>query len=146
MPAGRPSKYDPSILTQIEEYLSLTGRENTLLPTIEGLAEHLRLDTDTLVDWSSKKDGDGNLKYPEFSVAIKRLKNKQKAQLMNDGMYGGKEINSSMAIFLLKANHGLIETERKMLVGADGNNLVIEIVEDTTLKDANEDSAGDQEL
>jgi len=28
---------------------------------------------------------------------------------MNDGLYGGKEVNSTMAIFLLKANHGLIE-------------------------------------
>ena len=26
---------------------------------------------------------------------------------MNDGMYGGKEVNAAMAIFLLKANHGL---------------------------------------
>jgi hypothetical protein len=38
-------------------------------------------------------------------------------------MYGGKEVNSTMAIFLLKANHGMIETEKKMLVGENGESL-----------------------
>lgn len=28
---------------------------------------------------------------------------------MDDGMYGGKEVNAGMAIFLLKANHGMKE-------------------------------------
>jgi hypothetical protein len=26
---------------------------------------------------------------------------------MDDGMYGGKEVNAGMAVFLLKANHGM---------------------------------------
>ena len=31
-------------------------------------------------------------------------------KLINDGLYGGKEVNSIMAIFLLKANHGMIDS------------------------------------
>ena len=30
---------------------------------------------------------------------------------MSDGMYGGREINQAMAIFLLKCNHGMKESE-----------------------------------
>jgi len=45
----------------------------------------------------------------EFSVYIKILADKQKNQLMNDGLYGGKEVNSTMAIFLLKVIHGFNE-------------------------------------
>lgn len=97
---GRPTKYDPTImLPKIEEYLSTTGREQTGLPTIEGLALYLDINPDTIVEWGKK--------YPEFSATIKKLVAKQKQQLMDDGMYGGKEVNAAMAIFLLKANHGL---------------------------------------
>lgn len=97
---GRPTKYNPAIMVpQIEEYLASCGRENTELPTIEGLADALNINTDTLYEWTDR--------YPEFSDAIKKILSKQKNQLMNDGMYGGKEVNAAMAIFLLKANHGL---------------------------------------
>lgn len=96
---GRPTKYTPDIFPLIEEYLSTTGREQTELPTVEGLADKLNVNVDTLYEWRER--------YPQFSEAIKKILNRQKQQLMNDGMYGGKEVNSAMAIFLLKANHGL---------------------------------------
>lgn len=96
---GRPTKYSPAVFGQIDEYLSSCGREQTSLPTIEGLSLHLGVNTDTIVEWGKR--------YPDFSATIKKLVDKQKQQLMNDGMYGGKEVNAAMAIFLLKANHGL---------------------------------------
>lgn len=97
---GRPTKYIPDIIyPQVEEYFEQCGREQTTLPTIEGLALYLNVNTDTLGEWSKQ--------HPEFSVTIKKIFEKQKEQLMNDGMYGGKEVNAAMAIFLLKANHGL---------------------------------------
>ena len=97
---GRPTKYIPeTIFPKVEEYIASCGREQTALPTLEGLALALNVNTDTINEWSKE--------YPEFSVSLKRIVNKQKEQLMNDGMYGGKEVNAAMAIFLLKANHGL---------------------------------------
>ena len=42
---------------------------------------------------------------------------KQKQQLIDDGLYGGKKVNAAMAIFLLKANHGM----------SDGNNIQVNI-------------------
>jgi len=97
---GRPTLYDPQITIQkIEEYLQTTGREQTELPSIEGLAIYLNVNPDTIYEW--------NKKHFEFSEYLKKLAAKQKKQLMDDGMYGGKEVNAAMAIFLLKAIHGM---------------------------------------
>lgn len=97
-PPWRPTKYLPEIIyPKIEEYITSCSREQTELPTIEGLALSLEVNVDTLYEWSKK--------YPDFSEAIKKILAKQKTQLMNDGMYGGKEVNPAMAIFLLKCNH-----------------------------------------
>jgi len=90
------------------------------LPTIEGLAIHLNVTSDTIRQWAKK--------YKEFSLTIKGIADKQKEQLMNDGMYGGKEINQAMAIFLLKVNHGmkeppttLVQVNVKPLLGGISN-------------------------
>jgi hypothetical protein len=97
-PPWRPTKYLPEIIfPKIEEYISSCGREQTELPTIEGLADHLGVTSETIREWANK--------YPDFSSTIKKITDKQKIQLMNDGMYGGKEVNAAMAIFLLKCNH-----------------------------------------
>lgn len=116
-PVGRPTKYDPSFIQIAKEYIDSCGREATELPTIEGLALKLGLDDERIGEYAKQ--------YPEFHATIKELKFKQKNQLINDGMYGGKEVNSTMAIFLLKANHGLIETDRHELTGANGQPITI---------------------
>ena len=97
---GRPTKYLPDIIyPKIEEYISSCGREQTSLPTVEGLALHLNVNPDTLFEWAKK--------YPEFSESIKKILSLQKKQLIDDGMYGGKDVNAAMAIFLLKVNQQL---------------------------------------
>jgi hypothetical protein len=97
---GAPSKYNPvTIYPKIDEYLAQCGKEQTELPSVEGLSLYLDVNPDTVYEWAKK--------YPDFSEYLKKLSAKQKNQLMNDGMYGGKEVNASMAIFLLKAIHGL---------------------------------------
>lgn len=118
--AGRPTDYNQTLVEEVKKYLKSTGRQQTELPTMEGLAGYFEVNTDTLVEWAKL--------YPAFSAAIKELKEKQKEQLMNDGLYGGKEVNSTMAIFLLKVNHGMIETEKKMMVGANGESLAINVL------------------
>jgi hypothetical protein len=120
MPAGRPSDYRPEYVQKAKDYIASCGREATELPTMEGLSHILGADDTTVQAWSEAKNPDGTLKNPEFLAALKDLKQSQKTQLMNDGLYGGKDVNSTMAIFLLKVNHGMIETERKMLVGEKG--------------------------
>jgi len=98
---GRPTKYSPEVFPKIEEYISSCGREQTSLPTIEGLALYLGITKETVYQWDKE--------YPDFSDAVKKILMIQKKQLIDDGMYGGKEVNATMAIFLLKVNHNMRE-------------------------------------
>ena len=110
---GRPTDYDPQFdyISAANEYLSTCGREQTKLPKIEEFCDQIGIDDDTAVEWQKK--------YPasNFSAAIKRIRQLQKNELIDDGLFGGKEVNPGMAIFLLKANHGMIETEKRILAG-----------------------------
>lgn len=115
-PVGRPTKYDPFYIGLIDEYISTTGKEQMTLPKREGYAKYAHINLDTIVEWEKI--------HPDFSVAINRLDQAQKEQLMDDGLYGGKEVNSTMAIFLLKVNHGMIETEKRILAGDPEHPLV----------------------
>lgn len=122
-PGGRPTKYIPeTIYPKIEEYITSCGKEQTSLPTVEGLAIALDVNPDTLFTWAKL--------YPEFSESIKKILALQKKQLMDDGMYGGKEVNAGMAIFLLKANHGMKDTpdvqfNQQINVGDDKSNTIV---------------------
>ena len=57
---GRPTKYDPSLLPQIEKICATYGS------TIEQLAEFLGVNVDSIYEWQNK--------YPEFSEAIRNGK------------------------------------------------------------------------
>ena len=99
MRTGRPTLYNESILAKTNEYLNIACPENMSIPTIEGLSLALGVDDDTIVEWAKK--------YPVFSAATKRVMVTQKVHLINTGMFGGKEVNAAMAIFLLKNNHNM---------------------------------------
>lgn len=120
MTAGRPTKYKTEFVNQVFDYLQTVGRQAMELPTRYGFSQYIGVNDDTLVEWEKL--------YPDFSAALKRIDNAQREQLMNDGMYGGKEVNSTMAIFLLKANHGMIETQRTEITGKDGEDLKVNLV------------------
>lgn len=116
-PFGRPTKYNDLTVSKSWDYIESCGRESTELPTIEGLANYLDITKETVYEWAKK--------YDDFSYALKKIHDKQKTQLINDGMYGGKEVNAAMAIFLLKANHGMIETSRVEHTGENGEPIKI---------------------
>lgn len=106
---GRPSKYDPSFNDELDKYLATTGKEQTSLPTIQGFALWLGVDSDTLGNWANTKDEKGELIYPDFFGTLKRLKEIQAQQLIDDGIYGGKEVNATIVKLLLQNNHGMKE-------------------------------------
>lgn len=118
----KPTTYKPEYCDEVEKYMKHTGRENQELPTVEGFARHLGLWRSTLYDWE-------NL-YPDFKQALDVLRSAQKEQLMNDGLYGGKEVNSTMAIFLLKVNHDMIE-KTAMDITSAGKGIAPMVVLDT---------------
>lgn len=108
-------KYSDDIIEKTRSYVDSCSVEQMALPTIEGLALLLGVDDDTLNDWAKKHD--------DFAAELTRLKMSQKVELINGGAFGGKEVNPSMFIFLLKANHNMIETERKLVGNPDGSKL-----------------------
>ncbi len=98
---GRPTKYNPSFIDEVDEYLKTTGRVFTELPTLQGFALRISVSCDSLERWSKE--------YPMFCGALEKLRNKQAEQLINDGIYGGKEVNATIIKLLLQNNHGMKE-------------------------------------
>lgn len=98
---GQPTKYSPDVIGKVDIYLSMCGREQTQLPTLEGFAISLNVDTETIGNWGDK--------FPEFLGALRKITQYQKQQLINDGIYGGKEVNSTIVKLLLQNNHGMRE-------------------------------------
>lgn len=100
MPRGRSTKYDVKALNEAESYVEKCHDSNTI-PYIEELALLLSVDDDTLVEWAKQHD--------EFSATLKRLKMLQKLYLKQGALE--KRLQPHIAVFLLKANHGLNEKE-----------------------------------
>ena len=97
---GRPTKYDEAMCRELDKYLATTGKLKKNLPTLFGFALWLKVDTDTLNEWSKI--------HPVFSVALTRLKHVQATQLINDGMYE-RDVNPTIVKLLLQNNHGMRE-------------------------------------
>lgn len=101
LPKGRPTSYNPNMVNLVHDYLATCGREQTALPTIEGFSIYLDVSRDSLYEWAKK--------YPEFSDTLEIIEVRQKQQLINDGIYGGKEVNPTIVKLLLQNNHGMKE-------------------------------------
>lgn len=130
MPAGRPSKYTPQVIDEINKYLEEAIPENMAIPTVEGVALRLGISRETVYDWARTRYPDdykevklrGKRKHPEFSDTIRRMKMLQKEALVRTGIFGGKEINQSIVALLLKVNHKMIEMT-KTDITSDGKQL-----------------------
>lgn len=111
---------------KVDEYLQQCSPEQMKIPTREGFGKFIGVLPEKISIWCKK--------HKEFRQACKKIDAWQKDDLVNLGLFGGKEVNASMAIFLLKANHKMIETERKLLAGPDGEKLAFKVVhgEDST--------------
>ena len=127
---ARPSSYDQNKNYEklAEEYLQTCGREQPKLPKVsEFCREYLEISEDTVDLWIKGENLPEGADTTELVGAIKKVKEVQKEELMDDGLFGGKEVNNAMAIFLLKANHGMVETSRQELVGKDGQPLTVNV-------------------
>lgn len=121
-PGGRPTKYDPSFPSKVDEYLETTGKNQMHLPKIQSLALYLGVNEDTLVEWGKK--------YPEFSASLRRLMERQAEQLIDDGIYGGKEVNATIVKLLLMNNHGMREKSDSDITTQGDKITQVVIVED----------------
>lgn len=115
MKTGRPTDYSAEKLKIAKQYLQDCWGDDSI-PYIEALAYKLDITRETVYQWS--KD-DENKK--QFSYTVKRIEDLQRLRLLQRS--NAKDAFTPGQIFQLKANHGMIETERKMLVGKEGESL-----------------------
>lgn len=111
MPAGAPTKYNDSKLKAAEQYYIDSLNIPNLMPTVEELSIKLGITDETLNEWCKI--------HPELSAARKKIKDLQKHKLQTMGLFS--KVNPTMAIFLLKANHGFIDVVRQEHTGKDGD-------------------------
>lgn len=107
---GRPTLYGPRALEGVREYLQSCNDEQdgknlrVNLPKVEGLARYLNVSKDTLYEWAKK--------YPDFSDALREIKNEQYCRLIDEGLAG--RYNPAIAKLMLSANHGLTEVSKSI--------------------------------
>lgn len=104
-PVGRPTKYNAEILKKAQEYVQRCQKEKQT-PFVEELALILDVNDDTIVEWTGKHDA--------FSATVKQLKMLQRMHLKKGALE--KRYQPSIAIFLLKVNHGLDEKQPEISV------------------------------
>ena len=122
MGVGRPTNYGPHVLEQTREYIDrfkgesyelLLAKEvkDEVIPTMEGLAEHLGRGRQTLYDWKDQED------KKEFSDMLDELLSRQARLLMNMGLSG--KFNPQISKLVL-AKHGYSEKTENTIANKEG--------------------------
>lgn len=115
---GRPCEYKEEYIEAVEKYLKTCQDQEdefhklrsakadgydrlvrVQLPTFEGFAHFIGVNTSSLYEWDKK--------FPEFSNELVRIKEEQKKRLLNKGLSG--DYNPIIAKLILSAHHGLTE-------------------------------------
>jgi hypothetical protein len=138
-PVGRPTVYKDTFPDLLVEYFSqpptkevkvydAKGNERTEVlpndfPTLARFAVSIGVTKDTLHDWATAKNPDGELKHPEFSSAYKKAKNLQEANLVEGTLKNA--YNSTFAIFTAKNVLGWRDKVEQEITGANGSPLVM---------------------
>ena len=110
---GRPSAYTPELLAQCQWYLSHYEELDHAIPSIAGLATHLKLSRKTLHRWKHEEGKE------EFSDILEEILSVQETVLINKGLKG--EFNSNICKLAL-GKHGYADREER--TGPDGVPLV----------------------
>ncbi len=90
----------------------------SVFPTLERFAHSIGVHKDTVVEWATAEDAEGNLLHPEFSVAYKRAKQIQESNLIENGLTG--QYSSNFAIFVAKNVFGWKDKSETEVTGKDG--------------------------
>jgi uncharacterized Zn finger protein len=98
---GAPSKYDPKFIDEVDKYLAESTKDNMRMPKVESFAIWLDVSKKTLYNWGEE--------HPEFLHALEKIMLYQGERLIDDGIYGGKEVNASIIKLMLQSNHGYKE-------------------------------------
>ena len=133
-PVGRPSSYkdeyvddlirffDQSVYT-IKTTYDKDGNEKVEkvlnpFPTLARFATKVGVTRDTLYEWATATNENGELKHPDFSYAYKRAKDYQEALLV-EGAIGGM-YQANFSIFTAKHVLGWRDKMEQEITGAEG--------------------------
>jgi hypothetical protein len=94
-------------------------------PTLARFACNCGVTRDTLYEWATGKDENGELKHPKFSYAYKRAKEYQESLLVEGTMNGA--YNAPFAIFSAKNILGWKDKHEQEVTGANAGPLVISL-------------------
>lgn len=137
-PVGRPSKYEDRFVTELIKFFDVEAyREMPILdkegntvaikavpnkfPTLARFACKIGVTRETLWDWATATDDEGNLIHAEFSNAYKRAKEFQESILVEGAMAGAFQANFS--IFTAKNVLGWRDKVEQELSGPGGQPL-----------------------
>lgn len=123
---GRPTKLTEAMLASANEYYKKCKDDNET-PYVEELAiYYMDVDRSTIWRWVKSVDDEEFMKKQteyrrelllDFCNTIKKLATMQLFRYKKDGK---KDRSNAVLIFLMKADHGMVETTRHELTGADG--------------------------
>lgn len=137
--AGRPCLYCEDKENKqkiVDDYIKLhqQSTKNTI-PWVEELALLLDISDVTLVNWTQKLDDNDELEHPDLVTAYAKLKSLQKLRLKQRAI---GRFNPHGALYLLNADHKVIQTNKELHGNADGEPLKIIITEERQLEEKDE--------
>lgn len=106
---GQPTKYKAEYIEAVDKYLERATKDNMHLPKIESFALLIGVEKKTLYNWEKT--------HADFAKALDKIRTSQAERLIDDGIYGGKEVNATIVKLLLMNNHNM--RERKDLTSDD---------------------------
>ena len=132
---GRPTLFKEEYADQLIEYfdkepferrplLDKEGNERgseivpAKFPTLARFAAMIGVTRETLHDWATSKNEEGELKHPEFSYAYKKSKDFQEAILVEGAM--ANAFHANFSIFTAKNVLGWRDKMEQEITGADG--------------------------
>ena len=106
-----PTKYSKEIVEKAQAYINDYEMYGDMIPSIEGMAEHLGLHRDTLYDWASQES-------KEFSDILGRCMQVQQKTLVNKGL--NNTFNSAITKLVL-GKHGFHDKMEQDISSSDGS-------------------------
>ena len=106
---ARPTKWNKEIEEKAQAYINDYEMYGDMIPSIEGMAEHLGLHRDTLYDWAKHKD-------KGFSDILRLTIQNQERTLINNGL--NNTFNSAITKLVL-GKHGYHDKMEQDITSSD---------------------------
>lgn len=108
MAFGRPTKYNKKILTDTLDYIENHADYEDIVPSVAGLACHLRLAKSTIYEWADQDD------KGDFSDMLGDISSKQERMLLSGGL--SSDMNPTIVKLMLAKHNYSEKTESTVTI------------------------------